>query len=108
MEILIETGLDVEVYSIDEAFLQFPSTMPLKTAEALCIEIRKKIKKWVGIPTAIGLAPTKTLAKLAAQAKRFPHGMFNLCCPTEKGDVLYLRAFLLKKFGGLEEIIKKS
>lgn len=89
MDILMETGLEVEVYSIDEAFIKFPDAMPLEEAEAICHEIRGKIKKWVGLPTAIGLAPTKTLAKLANdKAKKSQHGVFNLCCPVAREGVL--------------------
>ena len=89
MSILLETEWDVEVYSIDEAFLQFPVNMSLETGEAICREIRQKIKRWVGIPTAIGIAPTKTLAKLANhQAKRSPTGIFNVCCPRLRQTVL--------------------
>ncbi len=85
----METGLEVEVYSIDEAFIQFPSTISLEMAQAICMEVRKKIREWVGIPTAIGLAPTKTLAKLANyQAKRSPDGIFNLCYPEVRRSIL--------------------
>ena len=51
----------VEVYSIDEAFLDFSDHLNLDRL----IYIRKKIKKWTGIPISIGVAPTKTLAKVA-------------------------------------------
>ena len=89
MEILIDTGLDVEVYSIDEAFLQFPNFVSAQEAEAFCFEIRKKIKKWVGIPTAVGLAPTKTLSKLANdKAKKLGTGVFSLCCPALRQQTL--------------------
>ncbi|HEV8052222.1 MAG TPA: Y-family DNA polymerase [Parachlamydiaceae bacterium] len=89
MDILMETGLEIEVYSIDEAFIQFPDTVPVAEAEVICADIRNKIKKWVGLPTAIGLAPTKTLAKLANdKAKKSPQGIFNLCCPAARQSVL--------------------
>lgn len=89
MDILMDMGLDVEVYSIDEAFLQFPDSMLAEAIERVCIEIRKKVRKWVGIPTAVGIAPTKTLAKLANdKAKKSPQGIFNLCDPTSRQSVL--------------------
>lgn len=89
MDILVDTGLDVEVYSIDEAFLQFPENMALEDIEAYCVEIRKKIKKWVGLPTAIGIAPTKTLAKLANdRAKKLETGVFSVCCPIVRQNVM--------------------
>ena len=51
----------VEVYSIDEAFLDFSDFPSFDRA----MSIRKKVKQWTGIPISIGIAPTKTLAKVA-------------------------------------------
>lgn len=53
---------DIEIYSIDEAFLDL-STLPAH--EGFCRELQKKILKNTGIPTSVGLGKTKTLAKLA-------------------------------------------
>lgn len=55
---------DMEVYSIDEAFLKLDhfSHYDLNT---YLLDIRQKIKQWTGIPISIGLAPSKTLAKVA-------------------------------------------
>ena len=62
---------DVEVYSIDEAFLGLsgfdPKILPhhMKT-------MRQAIRQWTGIPVSVGIAPTKTLAKLANRiAKKY-------------------------------------
>lgn len=67
MRVLEHFSPTVEVYSIDEAFLDFSGFEdPLARAETL----RDTVKRWVGIPVAVGVAPTKTLAKVAAkQAK---------------------------------------
>lgn len=63
---------NAEVYSIDEAFLRFSGLRPAdmhEHAEMLC----KTVKQWTGIPISIGVAPTKTLAKLANNAvKKHP------------------------------------
>jgi DNA polymerase V len=89
MDILMDMGLEVEVYSIDEAFLQFPNTMLAEAIEGACIALRQKVKKWVGIPTAVGIAPTKTLAKLANdKAKKSPQGVFSLCDPVLRQTIL--------------------
>ena len=62
----------IEVYSIDEAFLDF-GNVPVKELDALCHEIVRRVRRNVGIPTSIGVAPTKTLAKVASRvAKKFP------------------------------------
>jgi DNA polymerase V len=55
---------DIEVYSIDEAFLMFPYEKD-KDYTSLGREIRKTILKWIGIPVSIGIGPTKVLAKIA-------------------------------------------
>lgn len=52
----------VEIYSIDEAFF----SLDLKfNREKFCSDLSKKILKWTGIPVSIGIAKTKTLAKVA-------------------------------------------
>ena len=50
-----------EIYSIDEAFLDFSALTSIDRA----VFIRKKIRQWTGIPVSIGIAPNKTLAKIA-------------------------------------------
>lgn len=52
----------VEVYSIDECFLDLSG---IDSPHTHAQNIRLMVKKWVGIPTCIGIAPTKTLAKIA-------------------------------------------
>jgi DNA polymerase V len=54
----------VEVYSIDEAFLDL-SIIPDRELFEFGIVVKKKIAKWTKIPISIGIAPTKSLAKLA-------------------------------------------
>ncbi|WPP51030.1 Y-family DNA polymerase [Catalinimonas niigatensis] len=57
---------DIEIYSIDEAFLQVDGMTKQYTSwEQLGHVIRQTIKQWIGIPTCVGIAPTKTLAKIA-------------------------------------------
>jgi len=64
MQILQTAATEVEIYSIDEAFMQL-SEIPEKEFLPFCIDLRKKIRKWTGIPVSIGVATTKTLAKVA-------------------------------------------
>jgi DNA polymerase V len=52
-----------EIYSIDECFLDLGGFRFDLTAYAL--QIRAQVLQWVGIPTCIGIGPTKTLAKMA-------------------------------------------
>jgi len=51
----------IEIYSIDEAFLDFSDYANIERGVAL----GKKIKQWTGIPVSVGIAPTKVLAKVA-------------------------------------------
>jgi DNA polymerase V len=55
---------DVEVYSIDEAFLDLRS-LPTHQHDAFCLSLQRQILKATGIPTSIGIGQTKTLAKIA-------------------------------------------
>jgi DNA polymerase V len=61
MSILRDEVPAIEVYSIDEAFLQLPKGFTADQARAL----RAKVLRWTGIPVCIGMAPTKLLAKAA-------------------------------------------
>ncbi|MBO8480484.1 MAG: hypothetical protein IAB76_05185, partial [Bacteroidetes bacterium] len=63
---------EVEVYSIDEAFLLLGDMKP-EQYMPLCRSIVAQIRSWTGIPVSIGLAPTRTLGKMASHfAKRYP------------------------------------
>lgn len=62
----------VEVYSIDEAFLDF-GLSHVDDIDICCQEIRKTVLAKTGIPISIGIAPTKALAKIGNKiAKKFP------------------------------------
>lgn len=64
MCIIEEAWPYVEVYSIDEAFLDL-SSLPAHVHDSFCQELQKKILKHTGIPTSVGIGATKTLAKMA-------------------------------------------
>jgi DNA polymerase V len=55
---------NIEYYSIDEAFLDF-STHPYQNLEQVGFEIKRQVHREIGIPVSVGMAPTKTLAKMA-------------------------------------------
>jgi len=59
-----------EVYSIDEAFLDLTGFNLLQSLECYGQKIRNKVRQHVGITVCVGLAPTKTLAKLANNAAK--------------------------------------
>jgi DNA polymerase V len=64
METLRSFSTSVEVYSVDEAFMDL-SDVPEKELEAVALQIRERVELWTGISVSVGVAPTKTLAKLA-------------------------------------------
>ena len=78
MSILAEAVPKIEIYSIDEAFLHLegmdPSGIP-----ALCRKLVDKVRKWVGVPVSIGVAPTKTLAKIASHFAKTNKGYKGVC-----------------------------
>lgn len=61
-----------EVYSVDESFLDL-SRLEIKDYTAWALDVRARVLREVGVPVSIGIAPTKTLAKLASdRAKKQP------------------------------------
>lgn len=68
----------VEVYSIDEAFLDF-SNNPIESLQSHGVALCQTVRRNTGIPVSIGIAPTKTLAKVASKlCKKYPK--LNGCC----------------------------
>jgi DNA polymerase V len=73
MSILSKFSPNIEIYSIDEAFLKFEG-FENYNLESYCLEIKDMVLKWTGIPISIGVAPTKALAKVSNRiAKKFPN-----------------------------------
>ena len=86
ISILREEAVDVEQYSIDEAFI-YPPTTAAADYIAYGKRIRAKVLRWVGIPCGVGFAPTKTLAKISNHiAKKQPDGVFRL--PDDPTEIL--------------------
>jgi DNA polymerase V len=72
MNILATYSPDIEIYSIDEAFLKFDG-FDLYNLDDYGLDIQKTVTKNTGIPISIGFASTKALAKVANKiAKKFP------------------------------------
>lgn len=90
MNILGDMAGDIEQYSIDEAFLQILSTT--KNYDAFGHQAKDRLLQWVGMPVCVGIAPTKTLAKLANRAakkiKRFS-GVCTLDSPEKWEWILH-------------------
>ena len=78
MRTLKRFNSEIEIYSIDEAFLDL-SNFPDNEVEEIGKEIRSVVLQWTGIPTSIGIAKTKTLSKVANHvAKKTKSGVVSL------------------------------
>jgi len=88
MKTLKQFSPQMEIYSIDEAFLDLSS---IKDEDLLEYgnKIRKTVLKWTGIPISIGIATTKTLSKAANYvAKKEKSGIINLINSKQINEIL--------------------
>ena len=98
MELLSQGSDHVEMYSIDEAFLALD-----RIEEA--VELRKKVLKWTAIPLSIGMASTKTLAKVASHlAKETPEGV---CLLEDRETESVLQKLAVEEIWGIGRKIGK-
>ena len=65
MNVLSDLCPEIDIYSIDEAFLDLTTFRKNVDLVNFAYDCKKRIKDWIGVPVSIGIAPTKTLAKLA-------------------------------------------
>ncbi|MGC6386587.1 translesion error-prone DNA polymerase V subunit UmuC [Ewingella sp. S1.OA.A_B6] len=70
MTVLEEMSPAVEVYSIDEAFMNLQGVSNCQNLEAFGREVRAKVLQWTGLTVGVGIGQTKTLAKLANHAAK--------------------------------------
>jgi DNA polymerase V len=90
MATLAQFTPEIEHYSIDEAFLNLSGFADPDLTE-YAKKIKATVKKWTGIPVSIGIAPTKTLAKIANKlAKKNPMcgGVFDITDHPRQDDFL--------------------
>lgn len=112
MRLLSAFAPEMEIYSIDEAFLDF-SGMRRRNLREYGLYITSYIKRSTGIPVSMGIAPTKTLAKLANRFAKKYKGFDNVCLIdseekrqralslAEVGDVWGIGRRLAKKLNAL-------
>lgn len=85
METLNYFSPETEVYSIDEAFLNLEEENFAEKA----FEIKTQLKKWTGLPVSIGIAPNKTLAKIANRiAKKSNVGVYLIENEKTRDEIL--------------------
>lgn len=98
----IQTLLDkVEVYSIDEAFADL-SGFEYQDVHELGIQVRSRVYQWVGIPVSVGIAATKTLAKVANHiAKKQPQYQGVCMLKTQEEVIAALKQFPIEEVWGV-------
>lgn len=69
---------DIEVYSIDESFLDMSPVAPGQREE-MARDLRSTVSTWTGVPTCVGIGPTKTLAKLANKIAKSTPQLRGVC-----------------------------
>jgi DNA polymerase V len=80
----------VEPYSIDEAFIEFPKLMA-DDLQSFGQVIKSTVKQWTGLPVSVGIAPSKTLAKIANETAKYQpeySGVLNLMGHPELDNIL--------------------
>ncbi|MCR5164650.1 MAG: Y-family DNA polymerase [Thermoguttaceae bacterium] len=97
---------ELEVYSIDEAFLDLTGVADAET-EAFQRRVIETVKKWTGIPVSFGVGPTKTLAKIATHVAKVRRiGCFTLNDSGTLRDVL--REIPVEEVWGVGRRLAKS
>ena len=92
----------IEVYSIDEAFLDLQHIHNTNHAHEFGVYCRNTIRQWVGIPVRIGIAPTKTLTKVASHVAKNTSGGMGVCCLNDQKDIArILKALPIKEIWGI-------
>lgn len=93
MSVLESQAPSVEVYSIDEAFVDFTGIVPYQALTDFGLHLRQTVYRWTGVTVCVGIAPTKTLAKLANHAaKKYAKtgGVVDLSDPVRQQRLLAL------------------
>ena len=92
----------IEVYSIDEAFLDLQHIHDTNHAHEFGVYCRNTIRQWVGIPVRIGIAPTKTLTKVASHVAKNTSGGMGVCCLNDQKDIAHiLKTLPIKEIWGI-------
>lgn len=100
MSCIQEHSPNIEIYSIDEAFVDL-SGMTSAEAFVFAKKLRHTVTQWTGIPVCVGIGPTKTLAKMAnVLAKKITDiGVFSLHCEQQRQEIF--QTFLARDIWGI-------
>lgn len=101
MSILRDAAPSIEIYSIDEAFLDL-NGMERMDLKQWGEQLAQRVRKWTGMPVSIGIGPTRTLAKMASKyAKKYPG--YKKCCviDTDEKRIKALSLFPVEDVWGI-------
>lgn len=99
MEVLASFTPTLEMYSIDESFLDVSPIVPPEQYR-YAARVRSTVRRWTGIPVSIGIGHTKTLAKIANhRAKQLPGGILVL--DQERATDALLDALVVEEIWGI-------
>jgi DNA polymerase V len=105
MDILRRLAPSIEIYSIDEAFCDLTGLSSAALLE-LGRTMRETILQWTGIPTSVGIARTKTLAKAASKQAKLMGGVFAILDERERERLL--QAMPLRRVWGIGRRLETS
>jgi len=108
MQMVSERVHSIDIYSIDEAFMDL-NGYDINTLSDCMHQLSRDIRQGIGIPVSIGIAPTKTLAKIASIfAKRY-RGYQNVCIiDTEEKRIKALHLIPIEDIWGIGRRISKN
>ena len=81
---------NIEIYSIDEAFLDLQYIQNSNHAYEFGVHCRNMVDQWVGIPVRVGIGPTKTLAKIASHVAKKKIGGTGVFCLHESLQIEHI------------------
>ena len=90
MHVLEGMVSNIEIYSIDEAFLDLQYIQNSNHAYEFGVHCRNMVDQWVGIPVRVGIGPTKTLAKIASHVAKKKIGGTGVFCLHESLQIEHI------------------
>ena len=109
MSLLSQYTPSLDIYSIDEAFLDLTEMDANRDIKRYGEQIARRVKRATGIPISVGIAPTKTLAKMASKFAKKYKG-YRGCCliGTDEQRLKALRLFSVEDVWGIGRRIAKQ
>jgi len=86
MEVLSKLSPEIEIYSIDEAFLNL-NGFDKNKLQNYCVDISNTIRQWIGIPVSVGVGCTKTLAKAANRIAKKNKRKKGVCILLDENEI---------------------